>query len=97
LSLAVFQQRITLVQAQAAWTQVQEDLKAGVLLPKPDGWDKLIIEAEALATVQTPLLGTRSLDVLHVAAARVAGATDFCTFDGRQAKLAQAAGLQVRP
>jgi predicted nucleic acid-binding protein len=37
LSLAVFQQRITIAQAQAAWTQIQEDLKAGVLLAKLDG------------------------------------------------------------
>jgi hypothetical protein len=97
LSLAVFQQRITLAQATAAWTQVQEDLKAGVLVAKADAWDKLIAEAESLASTQTPTLGTRTLDVLHVAAARIAGATDFCTFDGKQAKLAHALGLQVRP
>ena len=97
LSLAVFQQRITAAQAEAAWAQVQEDLKAGVLAAKADAWDKLIAEAESLATTQTPTLGTRTLDILHVAAARVAGATDFCTFDGKQAKLAQALGLQVRP
>ncbi len=97
LSLAVFQQRITLAQAEAAWTQVLEDLKAGVLATRADTWDKLIAEAESLATTQTPTLGTRTLDVFHVAASRVAGATDFCTFDGKQAKLAQAIGLQVRP
>jgi len=78
-------------------TSVQDDLKAGVLVAKADAWDKLIPEAETLATNQTPTLGTRTLDVLHVADARVAGATDFCTFDGKQAKLAQAIGLQVRP
>ena len=97
LSLAVFQQRITAAQAQAAWTQVQEDLKAGVLVAKAVAWDKLTAEAESLASTQTPTLGTRTLDVLHVSTARVVGATDFCTFDGKQAKLAQAAGLQVRP
>ena len=30
LSLAVFQQRLTSAQGEAAWTQVQEDLEAGV-------------------------------------------------------------------
>jgi predicted nucleic acid-binding protein len=97
LSLAVFQQRLALAEGQAAWTQVQEDLKAGVLVAKPDLWAKLISEAEALATHHTPTVGSRSLDVLHVAAALVLGATEFCTFDPRQGKLAQLAGLQLHP
>ena len=84
LSLAVFQQRLTPDEAQAAWTQVQLDLQAGVLVVKPNLWAKLVPEAEALATHHTPTLGTRSLDVLHVAAASVIGATEFCTFDARQ-------------
>ena len=97
LSLAVFQQRLTPDEAQAAWTQIQEDLHAGVLVAKPNLWAKLIPEAEALATHHTPTLGTRSLDVLHVAAASVIGATEFCTFDARQGKLAQLAGMLLRP
>ena len=64
---------------------------------KPDLWAKLVPEAEALATHHTPAIGTRSLDVLHVSAALVMGATEFCTFDARQGKLAQLAGMQLRP
>jgi predicted nucleic acid-binding protein len=97
MSLAVFQQRLTLAEAQAAWTQVQEDLKAGVLVSKPDLWGKTVQEAEALATHHTPTTGSRSLDVLHVAAALASGATEFCTFDARQAKLVSLAGMLVRP
>ena len=97
LSLAVFQQRLTPDEAEAAWAQVQEDLQAGVLVAKPDLWAKLVPEAEALATHHTPTIGTRSLDVLHVSAALVLGATEFCTFDARQGKLAQLAGMQLRP
>ena len=97
LSLAVFQQRLTPVQAEAAWTQVQEDLKAGFLVAKPNVWAKLIPEAEALATHHTPTIGTRSLDILHVSAALVMGATEFCTFDVRQGKLARLAGMDLRP
>ena len=63
LSLAVFQQRLTPDEAQAAWPQIQEDLQAGVLVAKPNLWAKLVPEAEALATHHTPTLGTRSLDV----------------------------------
>lgn len=97
LSLAVFQQRLTTAQAEAAWMQVQEDLKAGLLVAKPNLWARLVPEAEALATQHTPTIGTRSLDVLHVSAALVMGATEFCTFDARQGKLAQLAGMQLRP
>lgn len=77
LSLAVFQQRLTPAQAETAWTQVQEDLKGGILVAKPDLWARLVREAEELATHHTPKIGTRSLDILHVSAASVMGATEF--------------------
>lgn len=41
-------------------------------------------------------LGTRTLDSLHVACALELKAEQFWTFDQRQAKLAQAAGLRSR-
>ena len=97
LSLAVFQQRLTPAEAQAAWQEVQADLAAGLLVPKPDLWGKLLREAENLAAQHTPVVGSRSLDILHVAAALVLGATEFCTLDTRQGKLAQLAGLHVQP
>ena len=97
LSVAVFQQRLTTAEALAAWQEVQQDLASSQLVAKPDLWEKLVQEAESLAEHHTPVLGTRSLDILHVAAALVLGATEFCTFDTRQAKLAKAAGLHVQP
>jgi predicted nucleic acid-binding protein len=97
LSLAVFQQRLTTAESLAAWHEVQQDLASGVLVAKPDLWGKLVREAESLAEHHTPVIGARSLDVLHVAAALVLGATEFCTLDTRQANLAKAAGLHVQP
>ena len=97
LSLAVFQQRLTPAESLAAWQEVEQDLASGLLVAKPDVWDKLVQEAERLAEHHTPVIGSRSLDIVHVAAATVLGATDFCTFDTRQSKLAQLAGLQVQP
>ncbi len=41
------------------------------------------------------MLGCRTLDIIHVAAAIVLGAKIFITFDGRQAALAKQAGLAV--
>jgi len=41
--------------------------------------------------------GVRYLDMLHIASALHFKAKRFLTFDGRQAKLAKAVGLQVKP
>ena len=97
LGLAVFQQRLTPAQSLAAWQEVEQDLASGTLVAKPNLWGRLVREAEPLAEHHTPVIGSRSLDVLHVAAALVLGATEFCTLDARQAKLAQLAGLHVQP
>lgn len=97
LALAIFQQRLTPAESLAAWQEVEQDLAAGLLVAQPDLWDKLVPEAERLAEQHTPVVGSRSLDILHVATATVLGATDFCTFDTRQGKLAQLAGLRVQP
>jgi predicted nucleic acid-binding protein len=55
-----------------------------------------MVEAERLSTSYSERFGTRSLDILHVAAALVLGVKEFHTFDTRQAKLAKAAGLKVK-
>jgi predicted nucleic acid-binding protein len=46
-------------------------------------------------TLRTPLIGCRSLDILHVAAARLIEAARFITADRRQASLAEKEGLPV--
>jgi predicted nucleic acid-binding protein len=43
----------------------------------------------------TPKLGTRSLDVLHIACAVELGLCQFLTFDVKQRKLAVACGLKA--
>jgi predicted nucleic acid-binding protein len=50
---------------------------------------------ERLSARYSEKLGTRSLDILHVAGAVVLGATSFLTFDRRQATLARASGLKA--
>ncbi len=73
-----------------------QDARTGLfnIQPFPPGTFE---RASALAREHTPRLGTRALDVLHVAAADLLGASVFYTFDLRQARLARAAGLSVRP
>jgi predicted nucleic acid-binding protein len=56
---------------------------------------EVMIEAERLSALYSETLGTRSLNVLHVASALVLGRSEFLTFDNRQGALASAAGLKV--
>lgn len=97
LCLAIFRKQLTETEAQAAWQKVLQDLESGRLISKPDLWGRLLREAESLVEHHTPSIGSRTLDVLHVAAALVLGATEFCTFDERQGKLVRLAGLRVQP
>ncbi len=93
LNLAVYQKRLTPVEVQSAWQEVENDITAGLLVLKNSLWHRVLVEAESIATNYTPTVGCRTLDVLHVAAARLVGVTEFCTFDMRQAELAKKVGL----
>lgn len=58
--------------------------------------DPVMLHETALQLTQrTQVLGCRSLDILHVAAARLMGAQRFLTADRRQAALAEGEGLPV--
>jgi predicted nucleic acid-binding protein len=54
-------------------------------------------KADELSASHSAVLGCRTLDIIHVAAAVVIGAKDFITFDGRQGAVAKKAGLTVKP
>jgi predicted nucleic acid-binding protein len=54
-------------------------------------------EAETISRAHTIRLNVRTLDVLHVAAARILGADEFLSFDVRQRALARATGLAIGP
>ena len=52
-------------------------------------------DGRVLSVVSSPHLPHKTMDVLHVATAALARATDFLTFDKNQRALAAAAGLTV--
>jgi len=58
-------------------------------------WRAALNGAAELSQRHTPKLGTRSLDVLHVACALELELRHFLTFDSRQQHLAAAAGLKL--
>ena len=55
----------------------------------------VLAEATRLSATHTLTGGHRGFDILHVAAARIIGATHFLTFDVNQKRLAKAAGLKL--
>jgi predicted nucleic acid-binding protein len=95
LRLRVFRAEITPSQRDASLNAMLADLAAGVLEAAAPPLPALLIEAERLGALHTETLGTRSLDILHVASALVLGLGECLTFDNRQAALAKAAGLRV--
>lgn len=95
LRLKIFRRDATVDQSTASVNAVLADLAAGVLRPAAPPLAEVGTEAERLSAQWSAKLGTRTLDILHVAGALVLGAKDFLTFDTRQAALARAAGLQV--
>jgi predicted nucleic acid-binding protein len=74
---------------------LQTDVDAGVWIAPAYDLADVFLRAEELSAAHTPKLGTRSLDILHVAAALELSVRTFVTGDRRQAKLASACRLQV--
>lgn len=96
LRLRVFRGEITAKQRDASMNLLLADLASGILQHSDPPLAAVMTEAERLSASHSEKLGTRSLDILHVAAALVSGAGVFITFDHRQAKLAKAAGMKVK-
>ncbi len=97
IRLRVFRKEITAAQRDAAFREMDSDLEDSVLVHTPVPWTEAFRHAEQLAAAHTESLGVRSFDLLHVGLALALGATEFLTFDNRQASLAKAAGLKVKP
>jgi len=97
LNRSVQRGRITAAQRDALWQDVEADIASGFLVATPVDIDELHKKARQLSDRHTPTLGTRSLDLLHIAAALVLGAEEFFSFDERQRKAAASEGLKVRP
>ncbi len=95
LQLYVFRKEIDESELGAALATLRADIESGALMVKPMS-EAIYVEARRLSMRWTAKLGTRSLDILQVAAAIILGADSFHTFDDRQKKLAKAAGLVCR-
>lgn len=73
----MFRLRLTAAERDAAWAAVLEDVAAGELVRVSLEEGSLISKARELTDKHTPTVGTRTLDLLHVAAALLLGARSF--------------------
>jgi len=94
ISLRVFRKELKATEARAAHSLVRKDIQEGVLQIKSIP-TTAFERAKRISLRTTPRLGTRTLDVIHVALALQFGADGFYTFDTRQARLAAAEGLTL--
>ena len=96
-NLAVKRERITPAQRDALWQDVEADLASAFLVRTPIASADLHARARELSDRYTPTVGTRSLDLLHVAAALLLEMETFFSFDERQRQAAASEGMEVKP
>ena len=94
ICLAAFRRYITVEAMSDALASFEEDFGEGRYIQADLLWRATLKRAGNLSQKHTPVLGCRSLDVLHVASALELELKNFLTFDRRQQKLAKAAGLK---
>ena len=93
--LGVFRGHFTAVEARAAAKNLADDLRAARLVEMSVNWSAAFRLAARYSKQHSAKAGTRSLDILHVAVAKLLRATTFVSFDVRQRVLATKVGLTV--
>ncbi len=93
----VFQGRISSAEAARLWSNFEADIANGIYCEMDIDHKAMATEASRLARHFTPTIGTRTLDLMHVAAASLMSGRRFLSFDNRQRNVAHSLGLQVLP
>lgn len=88
---------ITAGELRAALHTLESDLAKGVLARPEYDLEAVYLRAEKLSAKHAAATHCRSADILHVASALEAGCAAFCSFDERQRKVADLAGLKLVP
>lgn len=92
--LRVFRKQASPAEANAALTNFEKDLHEGLFQLR--GLPERVFErAKQLSQQTTAKLGTRTADLVHVAAALELGVDCFYSFDQQQRKLAHAVRLKL--
>jgi len=96
-NFALNRRRLTPAERDALWAQFEQQQASGLFLPSAIPATEWHARARELSDRHTPAIATRTLDILHVAAALLLGAREFLSLDEKQRRMAAAEGLKVRP
>jgi hypothetical protein len=97
IRLKRFRGEITEAEEAEAIKVFQADIEAGRLARPGYDLEEAFKRAGMLSAQHSGTVGSRSLDILHVAAALECGCARLASFDERQRRIASLAGLQVSP
>jgi len=95
IRLKQFRNEMSNRQAEIVFQRFSKHEKESIFYHPQINWSDAFIRSLALSKSHTKTIGSRSLDVIHVASALSMGAERFFTFDEKQSQLAAAAGLQT--
>jgi predicted nucleic acid-binding protein len=97
LNFGINRGEITSEQRDAVLAEINTQIETGFFRLVDASQSSIHAKAQELSDKHTRAVATRSLDLMHIAAALLSGARTFLTFDKRQAKAAAAEGLVVKP
>ena len=97
LNFGINRGEITSDQRDAVLAEIDAQIAKGFFRMVEASQSSIYAKAQELSNKHTPTIATRSLDLMHLAAALLSAARIFLTFDKRQAKAAAAEGLLVKP
>jgi predicted nucleic acid-binding protein len=95
LQLKLFRKEAPGAAVTATLDALRADEESGVLHRVQPSWPTVFATTSRLSNAHSRALGTRTLDLLHVAAALTLQAAEFVTGDERQARAAAREGLKV--
>lgn len=95
LHLKRFRNEISVMEIEHIINLQQKHEAIGVYYRPAVNWGEVFRISQDLSSQHTHMIGSRSLDILHVALAIDLKATQFITNDNRQRGLAQAAELTI--
>jgi len=95
IHLKQFRAEITLEETRLIMSRFEEHEKSGIYYRPQLDWSAIFIHAIELSKKHSAGIGSRSLDILHVASALSINANRFLTLDDRQTRLATLAGLKI--
>ena len=95
IHLKQFRTEITADETRLIMSRFEEHETSGIYYRPQLDWSTIFSHAIDLSKKHSASIGSRSLDILHVASALSINADRFLTFDDRQTRLAALAGLKI--